>query len=66
MKQLRDFTQGEIGKTVYHNAAAAQGGKQPCVIIRYDSAGLWHLVQWSSGAWASQQGWVPFNLLSST
>jgi hypothetical protein len=66
MKQLGDFTQGEVGKTVYHQAAAAQGGKQNVVLIRLDASGLWWLVQWTSGAWAGQQNWVPFSLLSST
>jgi len=69
MKVLADGTLTDMEKTVYHQAAAAQGGKAPCVVKQYDSSGHYILVQYSSGApaaWVGQRSWIPNWLLTSS
>jgi hypothetical protein len=45
MKQLADFTQADMEKTIRHNSAT---GKVACVVKGYDSTGLSIPVQYSS------------------
>ena len=66
MRQLVDNTLGETEKNVFHNASAVQSGKQAVTLKHLDSGGLWWLVQWTSGSWSGQTGWVPWNLLTSS
>jgi hypothetical protein len=68
MKQISDGTIAEPEKAIFHQAAAAQGGKAPRVVKGYDSGnGHWILIQYSSGApasWVGQRQWVPNSLLT--
>jgi hypothetical protein len=69
MKVLADGTVTDMEKTVYHQAAAAQGGKAPCFVKQYDTSGHFILVQYSSGApasWVGQRQWIPNWLLTSS
>jgi hypothetical protein len=66
MKVLADGTIADMEKTVYHQAAAAQGGKQACVVKQYDTSGHWLLIQYTGGAWSGQRQWIPNWLLTSS